>query len=129
MAEVGERLASLEASFKSFEKYSHERWHDLSNDLTPVVNMPGQIARDIGKLEGRIDGKISSAVENITKSVRGDIEKLERRIDGHEDQITGIKLWQSRWTAGKVTTLVIGQALLNAIVAIATVMSVAGRHT
>ena len=47
---------------------------------------------------------------------------------GHDGKISEIEIWQSRWTAGKVTILVVGQALLNAIVAIATVLSVTGRH-
>jgi hypothetical protein len=86
------------------------------------------MARDFAKLEGRMDGKIGAAVESIQNAVSGDIEKLESRIDGHDGDINDIKLWQSRWTAGKVTVLVIGQALLNAVVAIATVLSVVGHR-
>lgn len=79
----GERIAGLEAKFDGYEKYSHERWHDLSNDLQPLVGLPLQLARDIAKLEGKLEAKLDGrlvAIENRLTS-----------IESQRQQITGAK--------------------------------------
>ena len=47
---LGERISSVEATLGALEKYEHERWHKLSNDLQPLVALPEKITRDIAKM-------------------------------------------------------------------------------
>lgn len=134
----GERIAALAASFEAEKNYQHERWHKLDNDLTPVVNLPEKLTRDIGKLQGLFEGRINAvsqevarateaAIEKALRPVTADIRKITDRLDGHDGDIGDLKAFRDRWTGAKVAILIIGQALLNAIVAIGAVISV-GRH-
>lgn len=79
----GERIAGLEAKFDGYEKYSHERWHDLNNTLQPLVGLPAQMARDIAKLEGKLEAKIDGRLIAI--------ETRLSAIEGQRQQMTGAK--------------------------------------
>src|SRR4051794_40017062 len=61
----GEKLAALTASFTSFKRYNPERWHQLNNDLQPLIGLPVQMARDIAKLEGKIEAKMDGRLPAI----------------------------------------------------------------
>ena len=80
---VGERVSGLEAKFTGYEKYSHEQWHDLKNTLQPLVNLPMQMARDIAKLEGKLEAKIDGRLSAI--------ETRLGAIEGQRQQLTGAK--------------------------------------
>lgn len=76
---VGERVSGLEAKFIGYEKYSHERWHDLNNTLQPLVGLPMEMARDIAKLEGKLEAKIDgrlSAIETRLSSIETQRQQL-----------------------------------------------------
>lgn len=73
--QLGERLSGLEAKFDSFERYEHDRWHKLANDLQPLIGLPVQMARDIGKLQGGFDGRIGTITKEIERSITAAVEK------------------------------------------------------
>jgi hypothetical protein len=75
VSELGERIAALSASFEAEKEYQHERWHKLDNDLTPVVNLPEKLTREIGRLQGIFDGKISTVTREIERSITAAVEK------------------------------------------------------
>jgi hypothetical protein len=77
----GEKLAALNASFDSFERYNHERWHQLNNDLQPLMGLPVQIARDIAKLEGKLEAKIDGRLVAIEMRLSA-IEQQRQQISG-----------------------------------------------
>jgi hypothetical protein len=75
----GERIAGLEAQFRGYEKYSHERWHDLNNTLQPLIGLPALMARDLAKMEGRLEAKIDgrlSAIESRLFSIESQRQQL-----------------------------------------------------
>lgn len=80
---IGERISRLEAQFSAYEKYSHERWHDLANDLQPLVGLPMQMTRDIAKLEGKIEAKLDGRLSAI--------ETRLSAIEAQRQQITGAR--------------------------------------
>lgn len=75
VSELGERIASLAASFEAEKDYNHDRWHKLNNDLTPIVNLPERLTRDIAKLQGTFDGRIASVSKEVERSITAAIEK------------------------------------------------------
>jgi hypothetical protein len=79
----GERIAGLEAKFDSYERYSHDRWHDLNNTLQPIVGLPVQMARDIAKLEAKLEAKLDGRLAGI--------ENRLTAIEEQRQQLTGAK--------------------------------------
>lgn len=65
----GERMAALEARFESFEKYSHDRWHDLNNSLQPIMMLPERITRDIAKIQGTLESRVNEVGRGIDATV------------------------------------------------------------
>lgn len=104
----GERIAKLEAMVSGLQQYERERWHKLDNDLTPVVNLPLQLTRDIAKLEARIDAKIDGRLAAI--------EARLTAIEGQKRELTG---------AQKLLVWFV-QTAISAVAAIATVLAVRG---
>lgn len=80
---VGERISGLEAKFDAYERYSHERWHDLANDLQPLLGIPIQLTRDLAKMEGKLEAKIDGRLSAI--------ETRLLAIEQQRQQITGAK--------------------------------------
>jgi hypothetical protein len=80
---LGERISSLEATVDGFERYERDRWHKLDNDLQLLIGMPVAMARDIAKLEGKLEAKID-----------GRLAAIETRlfaIETQRQQLTGAK--------------------------------------
>lgn len=102
MSNVGERLAALSASFEAEKQYQHDRWHKLANDLQPLVNLPVQMARDIGKIQGTFDGRISTVTKEIERSITA---AVERAIEPLSDEVTKLR--------SEVDTLKAGQQQLG----------------
>ena len=106
MSDIGERITAITVQFQEFEKYNHERWHKLNNDLQPLVNLPLQIGRDIAKLEGKIEAKIDGRLSAI--------EVRLSAIEAQRQQVTG---------AQRITTWIV-QTVLAAIAAFAAVRGI-----
>jgi hypothetical protein len=79
----GERISRLEAKFDAYEQYSHERWHQLANDLQPMVGLPLQLTRDLAKMEGKLEAKIDGRLSAI--------ETRLLAIEQQRQQMTGAK--------------------------------------
>jgi hypothetical protein len=79
----GERISGLEAKFDAYERYSHERWHQLANDLQPLSGLPLQLTRDIAKLEARLEAKIDGRL--------ADIDRRLTAIETQRQQLTGAR--------------------------------------
>ena len=73
--QLGERLSGVEATLAAFERYERDRWHKLAEDMQPLVNLPAQLARDIGKIQGTFDGRISAITKEIERSITAAVEK------------------------------------------------------
>jgi hypothetical protein len=82
-APIGERISSMEATLEGMRTYQHDRWHKLDNDLTPLINLPNQIGRDIAKLEGKLEAKIDGRLVAI--------EIRLSAIEAQRQQLTGAK--------------------------------------
>lgn len=95
----GERVASLAASFEAEKNYQHERWHKLDNDLTPIVNLP----RDLAKMEGRLRGEMSTYATGFERAVSKAIEKALSPINEELGKIRGdvddLKGWRREQTS------------------------------
>lgn len=122
MAELGERIAALAASFDAEKQYQHDRWHKLDNDLTPLVNLPERLTREIGKLQGIFEGRLTSVSREFERSMEAaitkaltpivnDVAELKSRVETLEtnrNQLSGAKMF-GVWLV---------QTILAAIVAI-----------
>lgn len=72
---LGERLSGVEATLEAFEKYERERWHKLAQDMQPLVNLPSQMTRDMAKIQGSFEGRISTVTKEIERSITAAVEK------------------------------------------------------
>lgn len=136
---LGERISSLEATVASSDKYAHERWHKLDNDLSPITLLPAQIARDLGKMEGRIQGKIGSITEDMERKiadavaravapVRDDVCELKTEVSAQQIDIDALKLDLSRWTGARLLLAYIVGVLVAAASALAGLLGLRGGH-
>jgi hypothetical protein len=102
---IGERIASLDARFGAFEKYTHERWHDMANDLQPLIAMPKDLTRDMAKLEARLDARFGDRLTAIEARLTG--------IEARGNQFTGARMF-GVWIIQTVATVA---AAIGAVVA------------
>lgn len=130
--QLGERIAGLEAKFDGFDKYTHERWHDLGNTLQSLAMLPEKLTRDIAKLQGTFDGKIDSFRRDIERSigdaiasalepVTGDIAKLKAEVDA-------LKEARLQFTGARLVLVWIVQTVIAAATAIGGIIAFKGNH-
>lgn len=98
----GERIARIEEALVQLQSYERDRWHKLDNDLTPVVNLPVQFARDMAKLEVRLDAKIDGRLAAI--------EGRLTSIEAQKQQFTGARLFGA-WIVGIVVSVLAGMGI------------------
>lgn len=95
MSEVGERVAALSASFEAELKYSHDRWHKLNNDLTPLVQLPERLTRDIAKLQGTFDGRMAAMSKDMERSIQLAVERavdpVRAEMRDHDQRIVALE--------------------------------------
>ena len=106
----GERIARMEATLDGLEKYERDRWHKLDNDLTPIVNLPVQLARDIAKLEARLDAKIDG------------------RLAAIEGRLTAIEEQRQQLTGARQLGVWLVQTIVSALAALAGIFALRGGH-
>lgn len=99
MQELRERVAALAAQFEAFEKYEHDRWHKLNGDLTPVVQLPERMTREIGKIHGLVDGKMLSMTRDFEKAIKDAVESAVKPL---RDDVEKLKLAGQRWTGARM---------------------------
>lgn len=121
-SDLGERVASLAAGFEQFEKYSHERWHKLNNDLQPIVALP----RDLSKLEGRLRGEMSAYAKSFEQAVSDAIEKaiepINENISTLRADVDELKGWRRQQTGERGIIKAIAESPLVAWIFAAAVM-------
>lgn len=117
-SDLGERLSGLEAKVDGFERYSHDRWHNLQNTLQPLALLPAQIARDFAKLEGSIDRVVAAAVEKAIAPVIADVAELRTKVEAHDQalqrQAGAVGLLSNPIVAGIVGAIITWAMLLVA---------------
>lgn len=130
MAEVGERVAELTGRFEQFEKYEHDRWHKLNNDLQPLAVLPERLAIELGRLEGIFSGRLSSMEKDFEKQLASTIEKALRPITsdiaGLKTEVEALKLSSGKHSAIRSFAFSAVQLIISVIAAIAAAMSVKG---
>jgi hypothetical protein len=104
---LGERMSSLEASVAAFEKYEHDRWHQLNNDLTALMGLPTQFAREMARLEGGFQGKIAEAVRQAIAPLMADMGDLKERVSAIETR-------QNAWGGARSLAVWIVQTMIAA---------------
>lgn len=131
MQELGERLAALSASFEAEKTYQHDRWHKLANDLTPLISLPERLTREIGRLHGIIDGKMStmsrefersteSTIARAIKPVTDDVAQLRNDVAQVSADVEKLKMARQQWTGAKMFAL----WLLSTVLAVAAAFGV-----
>jgi hypothetical protein len=122
-----ERLAALIASFDAEKGYQHDRWHKLDNDLTPVVNLPERLTREIGKLHGLVEGKITSVSKELERSmeaaIRKAIEPLSEKVKALETEVEDLKAVRAESTVIRKLGDYFLHLVMSAIVAVTAVMA------
>jgi predicted RNase H-like nuclease (RuvC/YqgF family) len=132
---VGERLAGVEARLEAFDRYTHERWHGLNNDLQVLLALPERLTREVGKLQGIIDGRIASvskdversmeaAISKALKPVTDDVTELKAEVEGLRKEIEALKTSKQQWTGARIAVTLIVQTVIAAVAATAAVLSI-----
>ena len=123
----GERLAALTAAFEQFEKYEHDRWHKLNNDLQMIVNLP----RDLAKMEGRFRGEVTAVSRAIEKTVADAIEKalgpVNQDVADLKDEVDALKEDRQQLTGAKMMAVWVVQTIIAALSAFAAVLALGGK--
>lgn len=130
MAELGERIAALVASFEAEKQYQHDRWHKLDQDLTPVVMLPEKLVREIAKLQGTFEGRMNSISKEFERSLVDAIEKALRPVVSDvsdlQSRVNKLEIDGNRLSGVKIFLVWAVQTILAAIVA--AVVLVKGQH-
>lgn len=134
MQEFGERLASLRASFEAEKDYQHDRWHKLDNDLTPLAQLPERLTREIGRLHGTVDGRLSTMAKDFERSTEvvvakalkpatDDLARLAADVETLRGDVENLKMARQQWTGVKVFVL----WLVSTLISIGAALASAGR--
>lgn len=127
--QLGERMAALEASFNASNEYQHERWHRLANDLQPIIALPERITRDVAKMQGLFEGKITSVAKEIDRSITAAIEKALKPVNDDitalKNEVAALQAKQNAWTGAKMLAVWVIQTAIAAVVA---VVALGGKH-
>lgn len=131
MQEIGERVASIDAGFKAFERYSHEKWHDLANTLQPLVLLPEKMTREVAKMQGSFDERLNSVSKELERSIASAIEKALKPItddvESLRKDVETLKIERLRMTGARLFGVWIFQTILAAAAAAGSVLAL-GRH-
>ena len=128
MQELGERIAALAASFESEKEYQHDRWHKLANDLTPLISLPERMTREIGRLHGIFDGKISTLSRDLERSTEATIEKAIKPVTDNvaelRKDVDALKKARAQLSGAKMFGLWLLQCMFSVIAAITAVLAI-----
>lgn len=70
--EISQAIGELKGRFAGIEQYIHDKRHEDNNVSQKIDGIGAQIAREVGRLKGEIQGDIAS--------FRNEIEKLAVRV-------------------------------------------------
>lgn len=130
MLDIGERVAELSGKFEVFEKYEHDRWHKLNNDLTPLVQLPERLARDMGRLEGLQSGKLSTMAKEfeiaLKEAITQALEPVGKELASLRTDVDELKVSAGKNSAVRQLGMWFVQTLISVGAALAAVLSVKG---
>lgn len=128
---LGERISGLEATVTAFRQYETDKWHKLDNDLTPLVQLPERMTRDIGKLQGTVEGRINSVEKSLERTITVAIEKalipVIAEVTDLGTRIGVLEKQRNILTGAKLLFVFLVQTLIAAIAAVAAVFAL-GKH-
>lgn len=132
---AGMRLVRLEANFKEFEKYTHERWHDLANNLQPLMALPERLTREVGKVQGIFEGRMGTmskeiergmehAIERAIKPVTEDVTDLRKDVKKLQLDVDELMQERSKWTGARMLGNWAVQTMISVLSAVAAVLAI-----
>lgn len=142
-AELGERIATLAASFEAEKTYQHDRWHKQDQDLAPLTLLPERMTREIGKLHGLVDGRVSSISQEVKDSVQvaikeairdaitpiaDDVREIKAKLSTHDDQIDELQSTVARWSGARVFAAWLVGILVAVAGTTATILGIKAAH-
>jgi hypothetical protein len=125
--ELGERVAALIASFEAEKNYQHDRWHKQDNDLQALMLLPERLTREIGRLHGLVDGKVSAISKELERSmeaaIRKAIEPLDEKVRLLEADVEGLKGVRAETTTLRKAADYVIHLAMSVVVAVAAVLA------
>lgn len=104
-ANLGERVSRIEATVTGMDRYAHEKWHDLNNTLTPLVQLPERMAREMAKMQGAVEGQISGVSRDLERAISTAIEKalapVNATLASLEGRVAQLEMKDSQQTGAK----------------------------
>lgn len=125
---VGERIAELHGRFDAFERYEHDRWHKLNNDLVPILTLPERFAREVGRLEGLQNGKLTAIGKEFEASLKVAITEaltpVSQELANLRIDVDELKLGAGKNSVVRQLGMWAVQTLISVAAALAAVLSV-----
>lgn len=125
--DVGERIAALSASFEAEKNYQHDRWHKQDNDLQALMSLPERLTREIGRLHGLVDGKVSAISKELERSmeaaIRKAIEPLSEKVKALESEVESLKGSRTETTTLRKAADYVAHLVMSVVVAVCAVLA------
>lgn len=102
------------------ETYEHERWHKLANDLQPIMSLPREMGKELGRLEGKFETAIGKAVESAIKPIAEDVAMLKRDVEALKIADSKRVGQQTVWKSILQSPIIGG--IIGALIALGTIM-------
>jgi hypothetical protein len=126
-ANLGERISGLEATVTQMDGYSHDRWHKLANDMTPLLALPERLTRDVAKIDAKVEVRINAVAKEMERSVLSAIKEAIAPIKAEmvdlRTDVDALKEQSNKLTGAKLLLVFIVQTVIAVVAAV-----IAGKH-